>query len=291
MSEKEMFQEELIDESGQGLDMLDDMLKNWTPIANVILKNSLITPNVKAVYSIIRMHAYGKKINAFPGIKTIMEYTGLSNKTVTESIKKLEEVKLIEVERNRKDPKSGRRKSNLYKLLPIPVIFYQEQKEMPKKPKKEQKTVIKMDVYADLIAKMGVLKYPPLKHTQKILETNIKLVEEIYEYTKSKPTQSKAKVLMAFLNKQARMFTNSEKDFLLNLLNEKIQPKQIELALGKMGKVDDISKYGDMIRKIALEEQQKTENKYKQQNYQKPATFKTTVDNFSKYDHLLDDLD
>lgn len=171
---------------------------------------------------------------------------------------------------------SGRVQKNIYKVFEIPAQFDEAK---PAEPKQETSS----DALTNAIAKLGTLKFAPLKHTVEMLKENQSLLFEINDYLSNGKTHSKAKITVAFLNKQCRNPSEEEKTFLYTFLKE-FQPKQIEKALKDLGKVDNLVLHGEKLKKICVNEKQEAEKRFAPKpKTQKPAQ-QSTVSEFVDVD-------
>lgn len=104
-----------MDETNYGvLDLRD---KKFTQVTNVVLKDNVFLDKTadKLVYVMLCMHADNTTKKSYPSVKTLAKECSCSENTVRNALKKLKELRLIDV-RERKSPESGQL-SNLYVLL------------------------------------------------------------------------------------------------------------------------------------------------------------------------------
>jgi predicted transcriptional regulator len=97
--------------------VLDLRDKKFTQVTNVVLKDNVFLNKTadKLVYVMLCMHANNTTKQSYPSVKTLAKECCCSENTVRNALKKLKELRLIDV-RERKSPESGQL-SNLYVLL------------------------------------------------------------------------------------------------------------------------------------------------------------------------------
>lgn len=97
--------------------VLDLRDKKFTQVTNIVLKDRIHLDKTadKMVYVMLCMHADNKTKKSYPSVKTLAKECCCSENTVRNAIKKLKELRLIDV-RERKNTESGQL-SNLYVLL------------------------------------------------------------------------------------------------------------------------------------------------------------------------------
>lgn len=87
-------------------------------VTQAVLEDSTLKAADKSVYSILCMYADNNTADCWPSRETLLEKSGVSDKTLRNSIRKLKERGYIDViERRAED---GRRLSNIYVLLDVP---------------------------------------------------------------------------------------------------------------------------------------------------------------------------
>lgn len=94
---------------------LSSDLVNFTLVHNEFIESPLLNVNEKVVFLSIKRHLNNESLQAFPSIKTLCRYTGLSRSTVIKTIKSLEDKGVLSVERRQNDSKGNL--SNLYTLI------------------------------------------------------------------------------------------------------------------------------------------------------------------------------
>lgn len=102
---------------GAILEVLDQRGWHFTIIENSILESENLNTYDKLTYIILARFANKNAKTCYPSLNLLCKYVGCSRPTVIKSLKKLEELKLIEIQ-NRDTEKEGHI-SNIYVLLDV----------------------------------------------------------------------------------------------------------------------------------------------------------------------------
>jgi|SRR5690625_993621 len=97
--------------------VLDRRNSPFVMVTRAILEDETLKASDKSVYSILCMYADNKTSESFPSRGTLLKKSGVSDKTLRNSLDKLEESGHIEVVRRYAE--NGRQLSNLYVLLDV----------------------------------------------------------------------------------------------------------------------------------------------------------------------------
>lgn len=96
--------------------ILDRRNVPFVMVTKAVLKDRTLKASDKSVYSVLCMYADNRTSDCFPLRKTIMEDAGVSDKTLRNSLRKLQEKGYIEIERRHN---SKGQAANRYILLDV----------------------------------------------------------------------------------------------------------------------------------------------------------------------------
>lgn len=178
-------------------------------------------------------------------------------------------------------------------------LYTKKKVETKKVEEKQEKTA--SDILLEISNSFQGKVYKMLVSTQNLLkkEENKEFLLYLHSLAKNKPEKetkaktpnSLAKAIIVLMNKCNRIPDEKEIQVLDAVLSL-YQPKAVADAIKELPKFENLVNCKEELAKISKNKQEGSKLEHATKNMpQKPATFKTTVDNFSKYDHLLDDLD
>lgn len=101
--------------------------RRFTIVYNDFMDSQLLNKHEKLIYIAIKRFADNETFKAFPSIKKLQDVTGISGKSIKESIKHMEQLGVLKKE-NRQDPKRGHI-SNLYTLYDYAEMWQDSSEE------------------------------------------------------------------------------------------------------------------------------------------------------------------
>ena len=98
--------------------VLDRRNVPFVMVSRAVIEDETIKASDKSVYSVLCMYADNNTADCWPSRDTLLKKAGISDRTLRNSLKTLEERGYIEVIKRYAD--NGRQLSNLYVLLDVP---------------------------------------------------------------------------------------------------------------------------------------------------------------------------
>ena len=114
------------------VEIRDNRQGNWLWIHNAIVRKFDLTPYQLAVYVGLACFADNREQSSFPGIKTLAQSVGMSERKCRAVLRELENLGLIATEKRYRD--DGSQTSNIYILLDPPMTEPQSPADLAGEP-------------------------------------------------------------------------------------------------------------------------------------------------------------